>query len=158
MADAPIGILGASAEIVDHAWLCRQWSRDLRLLTNGPAGFGAPEQALLTELRIPVDGTAIAKLEHYAGQLRAVIFADGRRLPFTALFLRPATEAPIAFAEALGCSREASGLITVDPRQGTNVPGVFVSGDCTTPMRALSAAMASGTMSGAAMVHELLFT
>ncbi len=40
--------------------------------------------------------------------------------------------------------------------QRTSVPGVFASGDCTSPMRALAMAIAAGGVAGAVILHELV--
>ena len=39
--------------------------------------------------------------------------------------------------------------------QKTTVAGVFASGDCTTPMRAVAAAVAAGMKAGAAINNEM---
>lgn len=156
VADAPIAMLGNGPEVGAHVPLFRQWSRDLRLLTNGPATITPEQRAQLEGLSISVDETTVSHVEHEHGEIRVLHFTDGRRLPLNALFLRPTSVPPLAFAEALGCVLTPTGLLQVDPMQRTTVPGVFASGDCTTPMRALSAAIASGTMAGAAIVHALV--
>lgn len=158
VADAPIAMLGNGPEVGAHVPLFRQWSRDLRLLTNGAATITPEQRAQLGELGISIDETAVSHLEHVDGVLHALHFSDGRRLPLSALFLRPTSVAPMMFAEALGCTVLSTGLLQVDPMQRTTVPGVFASGDCTSPMRSLSAAIAGGTMAGAAIVHAFVAT
>lgn len=156
VADAPIVMLGNGPEVGAHVPLFRQWSRDLRLLTNGPATITPEQRTRLDELAITVDETTVSHVEHEHGDIHALHFIDGRRLALSALFLRPTSVAPLAFAEALGCTVLPTGLLQVDPMQRTTVPGVFASGDCATPMRSLSAAIAGGTMAGAAIVHALV--
>lgn len=156
VADAPLSVLGNGPEVVDHARLIRQWSRDVTLLTNGPATFDGEQRTLLASRSIAVHETPIARVEHANGSIASVVLADGRGIACTALFARLRTNVPMAFAEGLGCAITPVGLLQVDPMQRTTVPGVFASGDCASPMRSLSMAVASGGMAGAVIVHELV--
>lgn len=156
VADKPWAVLGNGAEVVEYARLLRQWSPHLTVLTNGPATLTAEQHDVLASMSVAVNETPITRLEHVNGAVTAVVLNDGNTIPCTALFARLATTVPSAFFQELGCAFTPSGLIEVDPMQRTTVPGVFASGDCASPMRALSAAMASGTMAGAAMVHDLI--
>ncbi|MFT3884013.1 MAG: NAD(P)/FAD-dependent oxidoreductase [Flavobacteriales bacterium] len=156
VADAALGILGNSPEVVDYARLIRQWSRRITVLTNGPAMFTEEQRALLAPLSIALEEAPVARVEHADGRITSVVLHDDRRIALTALFARPTTSVPVAFAEGLGCAVTAAGLLQVDPMQRTTVPGVFASGDCAMPMRSLSMAIASGTVAGAAIVHELV--
>lgn len=156
VADTPLTVLGDGADVVDYVRLLRQWSRDLTVLTNGPSSLTVEQRDTLVSLSVAVKETAIAEVAHNAGVIDHVVLADGSHIPCTTLFARLATTVPSAFFDKLGCAFTKAGLLEVDPMQRTTVAGVFASGDCASPMRALSAAMASGTMAGAAIVHELI--
>ncbi|MBX2979066.1 MAG: NAD(P)/FAD-dependent oxidoreductase [Flavobacteriales bacterium] len=154
--DQRLVVIGNAPENVHYAKLIRNWSDRLTLCSNGPSRFDNEQHEALRKQGITLVENPIAEVLHEQGQVKALLFADGSRRDADTLFLRSDTIIPKALTEALGVERTELGLLKVDPMQRTNVPGVFASGDCTTPMRALSAAFASGTMAGAAITHELL--
>lgn len=154
--DRPIAVFGNGPEGVEYVRLLRQWSRDLVLLTNGPATFGQESVDILRAWTVPVEEAPIAQVRHSDGQVHHVLFADGRGIPAVAVFAKLPTRVPLSFAAELGCALTAQGLLQVDPMQRTTVPGVFASGDCTSPMRSLSMAIATGGMAAGAIVHELV--
>lgn len=154
--DQRLVVIGNAPENVHYAKLIRNWSDRLTLCTNGPSSFDNEQLEALRKQGIALVENTIAEVLHEQGQVKALLFADGSRRNADTLFLRSDTTIPNALTETLGVERTDLGLLKVDAMQRTNVAGVFASGDCTTPMRALSAAFASGTMAGAAITHELL--
>lgn len=156
VADRPIAVLGNGPDVVEYARLIRQWSRSIVLLTNGPADLPAEQRALLDALSITVEETPVERVDQEEGRVTGIVLNDERSISAAALFARLSTSTPIAFAADLGCALTDHGLLQVDPMQRTTVPGVFASGDCASPMRSLSMAIATGSMAGAAIVHELV--
>jgi thioredoxin reductase len=60
------------------------------------------------------------------------------------------------FAEQLGLSVDKQGVIqTQSPFYETNVSGVFAVGDCATPVKAVSQAMAMGSFASAGIIGRL---
>lgn len=156
VSERSLAIIGNSPDTIPYAILLRNWSRSLKVCTNGPATFTEEQRGVLRTQGIEVVDTSIAEVMHEHGQVKSVLFVDGGRIAVDALFLRSRTTIPSAIPPTLGIVLTEQGLLQVDFMQRTNVAGVFASGDCTTPMRALSVAMASGTMAGSAMAHELV--
>ena len=154
--DQRLVVIGNAPENAHYAKLIRNWSDRLTVCTNGPSSFDNEQLESLRKQGIAFVESPITEVLHEQGQVKALVFADGSRRDADTLFLRSDTTAPSSLTEKLGVERTEIGLLKVDPMQRTNVPGVFASGDCTTLMRALSAAFASGTMAGAAITHELL--
>jgi thioredoxin reductase len=103
-----------------------------------------------------VEETPVRELRHHAGQLSHVALTDDRQVPLAALYLRPGMEQHCLLPRNLGCAYTEAGYLQVDSLQRTSVPGIYAAGDATMPMRALSMAMAGGTMAGAALTHEML--
>jgi thioredoxin reductase len=158
VSDGSLAIVGSTPDTVQYAMLLRNWSRNLNVFTNGPAEFTEEQRGMLHKQGIEVLGTSIVEVIHDQGRVRSVLLADGSRIAVDALFLRSRTIIPSSIPQSLGIVLNEQGLLHVDLLQRTNVAGVFACGDCTTPMRALSVAMASGTMAGSAMTHELVVT
>jgi len=156
VSERALGIIGSSPDNIQYAILLRNWSRNLRVFTNGASTFTDEQRDMLQKHEVEVVEAPIAEVLHEKGRVKAVSLTDGGRIAVDALFLRPRSVVPSAMLQSLGITLTEQGLLQVDFVQRTNVAGVFASGDCTTPMRALSVAMASGTMAGSAIVHELV--
>jgi len=154
--DKRIAIIGNAPETIDYAHLIRNWTEDLTVLTNGPSLLDETKLSSIEAKGIKLVHEGITEVLHDKGQVKAVVFADGRSQKIDTLFLRSRTTIPTLLTAGLGVGRSEADLINVDFMQRTNVPGVYACGDCTTPMRSLSTAMASGTMAGASIVHELI--
>ncbi|WP_400193301.1 NAD(P)/FAD-dependent oxidoreductase [Hymenobacter sp. B81] len=152
----PLGVLANGDAGFEFGRLLHQWSPDLRLLTNGPATFTAGQAAALAARGIGVEEQPLTALRHQQGQLQAVVLADGRELPLTALFARVPFRQHSDLAAQLGCAHTEAGYIQVDELGLTTVPGVYAAGDATTMMRQLTAAAASGSKAGAAINRSLV--
>jgi 3-phenylpropionate/trans-cinnamate dioxygenase ferredoxin reductase component len=72
---------------------------------------------------------AVAGFEGAAGRVRAVVLADGTRLPAELVLLGVGVRPRTGPAEELGV--EVDGGIVVDACSRTDVPGVVAAGDCT---------------------------
>lgn len=152
----PTGTLLNGEAALHHARLLRQWTSQLTIFTDGPATFSPEECAQLARAGVGVEETPVQELHHHAGQLTHVALADGRHLPLAALYLRPGMAQHCLLPRDLGCTYTEAGYLHVDGLQKTSVPGIYAAGDATTPMRAVSMAVAGGTMAGAALNSELL--
>ncbi len=135
--------------------LVHNLSKDLKILTNGEAQFSSEETNKLTEHNIDIIDIEISRIEHEKGKIKSVIFSDGRKEPFDALY------ASIPFAQhseipaSMGCQFTDHGHISVNIFQQTNISGVYACGDNTSPMRSVANAIYSGNMAGAALNKEL---
>lgn len=156
--DKRLVVIGNTPETVHYAMLIHNWSDRLTVCTNGPSEQDVEQLSALRRKGITVVKTPISEVLHDQGQVKGLAFADGSRQEVDTLFLRSTTTVPEAITVMLGVERTELGLLKVDHMQHTNVAGVFASGDCTTPMRSLSAAIASGTMAGASITHDLVNT
>ncbi|MBL7945048.1 MAG: NAD(P)/FAD-dependent oxidoreductase [Flavobacteriales bacterium] len=156
--DQRLVVIGNTPETIHYAKLIHNWSDRLAVCTNGPSEQNVEHLSALQQEGITVVETPISEVLHDQGQVKALVFADGSRYDADALFLRSTTTIAEAFTAILGLERTVLGLLKVDHMQQTNVAGVFASGDCTTPMRSLTTAMATGTMAGASITHALMNT
>src|SRR5690606_579912 len=106
--------------------------------------------------RVSVREQKIAQVRHNAGRLTALVMDDGSVYPMTALYARLPFHQHFDILEVLGCEVNAAGFLVVDDFQRTTVPGVYAAGDNSSGMRAVSSAIAAGTMAGAMLNKELL--
>lgn len=129
----PLVLIGESDDLAERALLISQWSRDLLVCTNGVGVVTVAAEAALGARGIRVDRRPIADVEGAHGRMTGVRFADGSFEQRSAGFVRPAWRAPITTIDGLDLALDADGLVKVDARGRTNIPGVYAAGDVTQP-------------------------
>ncbi len=148
-------MMANGARAMHLASLVSNLTDDLTLLTNGAPDFDAAQNAQLEKARIRTVTTEIAEIEHRDGQVQAVVFADGSRQRFTAVYAAIPFVQHSDIPQKLGCDATETGHIKVDFFQQTSVPGVFACGDNAAPMRSIANAVATGSFAGAMVNKEL---
>ncbi|MEL7588496.1 MAG: NAD(P)/FAD-dependent oxidoreductase [Prolixibacteraceae bacterium] len=148
------GIIANGEAAAHYAQLIFNWTRDLCLLTNGKSTLSAEQTDKIAKNNIRIIEDEIDHLEHENGKIRQVIFKSGEKLSLNAIYSRPDFVQHCAIPEELGCELTEQGLLKVDHFQKTSVEGVYACGD-NSGMRAVSVAVASGTLGGAAINNEL---
>ncbi|WP_197381582.1 NAD(P)/FAD-dependent oxidoreductase [Mycolicibacterium mengxianglii] len=160
MRDLPLAALATGDEGVHAALMLRGWSDDVVLLTDGPSGLDAEQVDLLTSAKVVVDERRITGLIGEDGQLAAVAFADGDRMPRQGLLVEAPLQQRSPLAEQLGAAGSAGPMsadaIGVDPLHRTNVPTVFAAGDNCTEQPSVAGAMAAGSQAAMIIVQSLL--
>tara|TARA_B100000686_G_C16779120_1_gene970576 strand:- start:1541 stop:2446 length:906 start_codon:yes stop_codon:yes gene_type:complete len=143
------GILANGERAFHLASLVSNLTNDLIILTTGKADFKPEQFAKLEAHRIPIIETEIAALEHQEGQVKNIVFTNGDREIFDALYagfpFKQHSDIPLF----LGCELTEQGYIRVNEFQQTTIDGVYACGDNTSRMRSVAAAVASGNLAGA---------
>jgi thioredoxin reductase len=156
VAGQAIGILANGDMVVEMTRLIQQWSKHLTLFTNGPATLDAAQREQIERLDVPIVEATLTEVVHEAGYVRHLLTPGGNTYPLDALFVRPTVAHANPLAEQLGGTINAMKLIEVNAFGQTNVPGLYAVGDCSSPLRAISAAIASGGIAGAFLNRELI--
>lgn len=159
--DRPLAVCANGDRAVHTALLLRGWSDDVVLLTNGPAELTHEQQELLAAAKVPVDERLIAELAAVGGALEAVVFTDGDRLPRSGMLVSSTLHQRSPLARRLGVEFAEPGpvavdAVKVDPLCRTSVPGVFAAGDVSAQMPQVAAAVAVGSLAGAAVMQTLM--
>ena len=161
--DRPLAVLNSGEDAADQAAMIYNWSRDLFLLTDGPAKLDDEAREKLGVLGIPLIETPISRLEGDSASrvLYRIDFEDGTELTREALFYRPPQRQRSDLAEGLGCEFETPGpLLTVIKNDSmtreTTVPGVYVAGDAGSMLQGAIMAAASGASAAAFINHSLI--
>jgi thioredoxin reductase len=136
--------------------LISNWTKDLVLFTNGTSTLTSKQTDKIRKHKIEIIETEIDYIEHQKGQVKYIILKDKSKVPVKAIYARPVLTQHSDIPEALGCELAENGLIKVDILQKTNVPGIYACGDNSSFGRALSVAIAAGSMAGAAANKELI--
>ena len=159
--DRPLGVLARGERAVHSALLLRNWSDDVVLLTDGPGDLDDGQRARLAAAGVTVDERTVAELASRDGELEAVVFADGSRLPRAGLLVATTLRQRSSLAEQLGADPAeptpvAQNPVQVDAHQATTAPGVFAAGDIGAQMPQVAAAIAAGSLAAVAVVQSLV--
>lgn len=140
----------------EYIKLISNWTKDLRLCTNGKSELTSEQIQTLKNHGVLILEEEIDSLDHKNGYIKNIIFKNGEKVEVKAIYARPPFEQHCSLPIDLGCDINEQGLLKVDAMQKTNIPGVFASGDCTTPMRSVAIAVSTGSFAGAVINKELI--
>lgn len=106
-------------------------------------GFSATAEAAVRERLLAVGvrlcvGVAIAALQREGERVRAVTLSDGSELPAAALLVFGDERGATALARRAGARTTREGLLVIDARGETSLPGVFACGRAVAVPHALS--------------------
>ena len=104
------------------------------MLTDGPDELEDDDRARLADANITIEERRVAELDSERGELSAVVFADGTRLPRKGLLVATTLHQRSTLAGQLGADSAeptpvADNPIAVDGFYRTTAPGVFAAGD-----------------------------
>ncbi|MFB9078001.1 NAD(P)/FAD-dependent oxidoreductase [Flavobacterium procerum] len=140
----------------EYAKLISNWTKDLRLCTNGKSALTLEQTEILKNHEVQIFEEEIDSLEHNEGYVSNIVFKNGNKVEVKAIYAKVPFEQHCPIPEALGCELNEQSLVKVDAMQKTNVTGVFASGDCTTPMRSVAIAVSTGSFAGAVINKDLI--
>ncbi|RYZ47212.1 MAG: NAD(P)/FAD-dependent oxidoreductase, partial [Chitinophagaceae bacterium] len=109
----------------------------------------------LQKHNIAIKEPEVAEIVHENGQVEELLFTDGSRESFAAVYAAIPFEQHSDIPLSLGCELTEQGYLKVDMFQKTTVAGVFACGDNTNMMRSVAAAVAGGNLAGAVLNKEL---
>jgi thioredoxin reductase len=132
----------------------KTWSADVTLCTDGTRRLKREDLELLARNEIKIETEKIKRLVGKNGQLESMVFANGKALPFSAMFFAMGTVQHSDLAKQLNCTFTKRGVVKNDKLQKTNVPGLFVAGDAARDMQQVIIAAAEGTKAAIAMNME----
>jgi len=142
---APVAVYGKRTRGLEMARALTAWTSDIALCTDGRSGFSDEIRTHLQRNGIEVFEERIVELEGKDGQLDALVFAGGRRLPRRALFFDTPCVSRLDLARNLGCQITRKGAVRCGQYEATSVPGVFVAGNLIKDVQLVIVAAAEGT-------------
>lgn len=150
-----IAAYGRGAAVVALATKLKTWSGDVVVLTDDD-GCTAAQKRRLARAGIALVCGRIARLDSANGLLRAVAFADGRRLARDVLFFTTGQTPVESLAVRLGCALTRRGEIRVFRHGATDVPGLYVAGDLSCGPQFVAVAMSQGVGAAVAIHRSLI--
>ncbi|RXM49267.1 NAD(P)/FAD-dependent oxidoreductase [Flavobacterium sp. YO12] len=140
----------------EYAKLISNWTKDLRLCTNGKSTLTLDQIDALKKHGVILFVDEIEAFEHTNGYVEYIVFKNGKKTAVKAVYAKPPLEQHCSLPVTLGCDLNEQGLLKVDAMQKTNIAGIYASGDCTTQMRSVSIAVSTGSFAGAVINKELI--
>jgi thioredoxin reductase len=153
--EQPIGVLGGSAEAVQHALLIRQWSSDVVFFAHTISLSAGQRQQLASREVSVVDGL-VKRIVVDDDQLSGVELVDGTIVPRSAVFVRPRFVPNADLLVGLGCAVEEGGWPVVDDTGRTSVAGVWGVGNAVNPRAQVITAAGEGSSAAIAINADLV--
>ncbi|WP_428743001.1 NAD(P)/FAD-dependent oxidoreductase [Tenacibaculum sp.] len=150
------GILSNGDSAFHLASLVNNLTDGLSILTNGKATFSSEQLAKIEKNNINIIESKVLEVEHTNGKLENVVFENGEKISFSAVYATLPFQQHSQIPVSLGCELTEDGYIKVDFAQKTSVEGVFACGDNVTMMRSVSNAVYAGNVAGAVVNMELV--
>ncbi len=149
------GIMANGEKALHLAALVNNLTGNITILTSGEPDFSPGQLEKLNRRGIQVINTPVSEIEHDGGYVRNVVFEDGLKKDFDALYAAVPFTQHSDLPVLLGCELTEHGRIRVDPGQKTTVSGIFACGDNSAAMRSVASAVSTGNIAGAMVNHEL---
>lgn len=146
----------ANGEKAFHlASLVNNLTNDITILTMDKVNFNAEQLEKLSSHNIKIIETKVSEVEHEAGHVKKIVFNDGNKMAFDAMYAAIPFKQHSDIPVTLGCELTEQGYIKVNNFQETTIKGVFACGDNSGMMRSVANAVYSGNLTGA-MINKVL--
>lgn len=153
--DRIIGALGEQISPAGLALSLRTWSTRVVACTNGRSRLSHAHRRQLARHDVPLYEAAIARIEHDAGRVRRIVFADGSSIACEAIFFTAPQSQQCELARRVGCEFTRKGTVKTDHLGKTCVPGIYVVGDASRDVQFVIVAAAEGAKAGVAINQAL---
>lgn len=150
------GIFANGDRAFHIASLVNNLTSDITMMPSGPATFTEEQKEKLHRHNINIEETGVVEIIHENGQLKSVLYTDGRQQDLKALYAALPFEQHSGIPASLGCAITEAGYIQVDAFQKTTIEGVYACGDNAAMMRSVAHAVYAGNLAGAMVNRELV--
>lgn len=154
--DRPLAVYGPGERCVGLALEMTLWSRDMALLTDGPAEIEPGDRARLDAQGVRIVEEKVVRLEGDGDGLRRVHLEGRDPLEREAIFLNYGEREGSELMRMVGCELGDGGTVDTRSYERTNVPGLYVAGDASKRVQFAIVAAAEGAMAAFAINSELL--
>ncbi|MCI2255031.1 NAD(P)/FAD-dependent oxidoreductase [Domibacillus sp. PGB-M46] len=141
----PIALFADGKALLPFVKLIFNWSKDLIVFSNGPAGITAEEKKQLTHYNIPLIETPIANLQSTNGQLENVVLQNGDSIRRTGGFMASTGERQGSSLPArLGIRLNDQHEYVTGQHGQTEIKDLFIIGDAKNTFTSLVGAASQG--------------
>ncbi|QIH34789.1 NAD(P)/FAD-dependent oxidoreductase [Sphingobacterium puteale] len=148
-------VLADGDKVMHFVSLIKNLTDDVTLITSGKSSMQMDSIAKLNRNGINVIQKKISEIGHNNGYVNQLIFSDGARESFDAVYAPLPFRQHCSIPQELGCEMTETGLVKIDSSQKTSVDGIYAVGDNSSPLRAVSLAVSSGNIAGFRVNSEL---
>jgi thioredoxin reductase len=152
--DKTIAVIGGGASAAGLGLSLKTWSDRVVVCSNGRR-LGSRHKRQLAEQGVAVQEGQIARLDHDAGQVTAVVLASGESIACEAIFFSAGQSPQADFPRQLGCEVTYKGIVKTDHLGHTRVPGLYVVGDASRDVQFAIVAAAEGAKAAVAINKAL---
>jgi thioredoxin reductase len=155
--DTTIAVIGNGTSPTSLALSLKTWSDRVIAFTNGRR-ITPRQRARLAVHHIELHTQRIARIEHDAGQVCAIVFGGATpesRVACEAVFFTAPQSQQCQLAERLGCEFTRRGTVKTDHLGKTCVDGIYVVGDASRDVQFVIVAAAEGAKAGVAINQAL---
>lgn len=153
--DQKTGIMANGDRAFHLASLVNNLTRDITIFTLGKPDFTPEQISRLQKHNIKIIENKISEIEHDKGIIKSVVFDDGSKAAFGAIYAAVPFIQHSDIPVSLGCELTEQGYIKTDAFQATTINGVFACGDNASMMRSMANAVSTGNLTGA-MVNRVM--
>src|SRR5690554_2215799 len=115
------GILANGERAFHLASLVDNLTNNITIVTSGKADFDAGQIAKLNKHKIEIVETKVSEMEHENGHVKNVVFNDGRKMAFDAVYAAIPFTQHSGIPASLGCELTEQGYIKTDGFQKTSI-------------------------------------
>ena len=152
-----IGIFGWNNEAVEYGLGMLLYSPCVFIFQNGhPAQWSERHKQWLREYEIPVFTEDVVDVHHCDGHVQWLEVTGGARVELDALFTTRGDVYHNRLARQVGAELDAEGVVLVNQRMETSVPGVYAAG-CVTPANCQMIIAAGDGATAAQAINRSLF-
>lgn len=149
-------ILAQGEKAFHLASLVTNLTQDIALITSDRHLFTQEQLGKLESHTIRIIDKEIIEVIHENGYVNQLIFNDGSREDFEAVYAAIPFQQHCTIPVELGCDLTETGHLKVDAFQKTTVSGIYACGDTSSMMRSVANAVATGNICGAMVNMELI--
>lgn len=154
--DKKTAILAQGEKAFHLASLVNNLTQDITLITSYTHLFTKEQLQKLENHTIRIIDKEIIEVIHEKGYVSQLVFTDGSREDFEAVYAAIPFQQHCTIPVELGCEITEMGHLKVDAFQKTTVSGIYACGDTSSMMRSVANAVASGNICGAMVNMELI--
>ncbi|RZK41521.1 MAG: NAD(P)/FAD-dependent oxidoreductase [Pedobacter sp.] len=153
---ANTGIIANGEMAFEFAKLIHNWTKNLILFSNGAIDLDSAKLSKLAEKNIQIVEDEVEEIVHENGKIKHLLFRNGNTQVLEAVYARGSFEQNTNIISDLSIKLSEQGFVEVDNFKQTSIFGIYAAGDCTTMMRTVSQAVASGTLAGVSVSKQLM--
>jgi thioredoxin reductase len=153
--DQPVAAYRRGERGLKLALALTTWSRDVVLCTDGRSRLRHDGLERLSRHGVTVRTERIARLEGRDGVLERILFKAGAPLARSAMFFKTGHDQRSDLPARLGCTFTKGGAVKTTSLEGTQIPGLYVTGDAAEDVQLAIIAAAEGAKAGFAINDAL---